>query len=223
MTPYYQQDGIEIYHGDCREILPTLPKVDLVLTDPPYPRTDYPWAYIPLESVPLPKVHGFYFWPSNTPFPLPYTAVHVWSKCNVLVGGAEPYENIYEVAGGMFCGVWRHAVINCEMNAVMNGDVYYPHPTQKPIRLLRRMVRKTDGLILDPFMGSGTTLVAAKQLGRRAIGIEIEEKYCEIAVRRLAQEMLPFADPPASRPEQFLINLGAQDAIKEEILQMDGV
>ncbi len=69
------------------------------------------------------------------------------------------------------------------------------HPAEKPISLIVQLLRdfaQATNVILDPFMGSGTTLVAAKQLGRRAIGIEIEEKYCEIAVRRLAQEMLPF-------------------------------
>ncbi len=192
VKPYYDHGGITIYHGDCREILPTLPKVDLVLTDPPYPRDDYPWEYVPLDEVPFPAVRGFYFWPSNTHFPMPFSAVHIWSKCNVLMGDAEPYENIYEVMGKTFCGVWRHAVINCAMNAVMNGDEYFPHPTQKPIRLMMRLVRKCDrgSLVLDPFTGSGTTLVACKRLGRRGIGIEIEEKYCEIAAQRVEAERL---------------------------------
>lgn len=67
------------------------------------------------------------------------------------------------------------------------------HPNEKPIDLIIKLLEPYDFLkqtILDPFMGSGTTLVAAKQLGRKAIGIEIEEKYCEIAVKRLGQEVL---------------------------------
>eukprot|EP00919_Chromeraceae_sp_WS-2016_P011436 GHVR01026694.1.p2 GENE.GHVR01026694.1~~GHVR01026694.1.p2 ORF type:complete len:119 (-),score=22.53 GHVR01026694.1:329-685(-) len=73
----------------------------------------------------------------------------------------------------------------------------FDHPCPKPLKLFAWLIRKATGegdTILDPFMGSGTTLRAAKDLGRKAIGIEIEEKYCEIAAKRLAQEVLPFDD-----------------------------
>lgn len=196
IKPYYQDDYTTIYHGDCREILPHLEPVDLVLTDPPYPNYEiYPWAYIPVESLNLNHIPGFWFWPCKVPFPIAWNAMHIWSKCNVCVGDAEPYEAIYQIGGPGFCGVFRHAVINCKMNAQINRDEYTKHPTQKPIKLIERIVRRfteKENTILDPFMGSGTTLVAAKNLGRKAIGIEIEEKYCEIAVKRLRQEVLDF-------------------------------
>jgi len=79
------------------------------------------------------------------------------------------------------------------------------HPTQKPVDLMRWCIVQADqrsgkrmALVLDPFMGSGTTLRAAKDLGRRAIGIEIEERYCEIAAERLSQGVLDFGSPRRS-------------------------
>jgi DNA modification methylase len=87
--------------------------------------------------------------------------------------------------GGGYQALWTHNIVK--------GDERPDHPCPKPLSLMRQLVEQftdPDELILDPFMGSGTTLRAAKDLGRRAIGIEIEEKYCEIAVKRLAQEVL---------------------------------
>lgn len=173
-----------LYLGDCLSILPEL-RADAVITDPPYPDYDYPWPVPDLASVPMPSVHSFVFWPCLTAFPLEYSARHVWSKCNVCIGDAEPYEEVYELRGKATCLVFRHAVINCAMNATLNGDTYHAHPTQKPIRLLNRLVKRTKGVVLDPFMGSGTTGVACMNLGRKFIGIEIEPKYFDIACERI--------------------------------------
>ncbi len=190
---FYQDDWATIYCGDCREILPLLEPVDLVLTDPPYADNEdkYDWEIVDLIGL-FPPVHSFVFWKGGR-FPLEYSARHVWSKANRNIGDrGEQYEEIYELRGGETGLVLRHAVIDSEMNATLNGDIFYQHPCQKPIRLIRRLLAWTSGIILDPFMGSGTTLRAAKDLGRKAIGIEIEEKYCEIAVKRLRQEVFDF-------------------------------
>ena len=186
--PYYNEGGITIYHADCRDILPHLPKVDLVLTDPPYPNNERVlWTDIGEVSNYFQGMHGFYFWDAFYEFPMMPTAIHIWHKPNGQ--SSKQYERIFEVCGGAACKVFRIA-------AILPDYVQYraecvDHPTQKPLKLVSRLIGKSQ-TILDPFMGSGTTLVAAKDLGRRAIGIEIEEKYVEIAIRRLQQEVIQF-------------------------------
>lgn len=186
--PYYEQDGITIYHGDCREILPYLPKVDLVLTDPPY--EDFKqFEYVDLKTVPFPQCRSLLFWSASGDFPLQYSAVHIWHKPNGR--SSEYYERIFEINGHHVYKVFRCPCIDSPVAAQMSRDIYYDHPTQKPLTLIKKLIPEKIKIILDPFMGSGTTLVAAKQLHRKAIGIEIEEKYCQIAVSRLGQGVLP--------------------------------
>ncbi|REK40895.1 MAG: site-specific DNA-methyltransferase [Actinobacteria bacterium] len=205
--PYATGDGWTLYHGDCLEILPLL-EADAVVTDPPFDGyTEYEWGEVQWSNIPA-EVRGgpgLWFWKGRT-FPLEWTARHVWSKANRNIGpNAEQYEDIYEV-GGTGCGlVFRHAVIDSEMNATLNGDVFMDHPCQKPVKLLRRLVCKYHGMILDPFTGSGTTGVACIQTGRRFIGVEIEERYCEIAAKRMraaeqeVSERFEFAKPKVTQ------------------------
>lgn len=191
MTPYYQDDSCTIYHGDCREILPTLEKVDLVLTDPPYPTylaKEFKYHPAILEPLRDLAVSQIIFWTPGAVFPLPFDGCHAWDK---KVGTHTQFELVYCRGINKGHKIYRHYVINSTVAAKMTGDIYNEHPSQKPIKLISELMGETDAqTILDPFMGSGTTLVAAKNLGRKAIGIEIEEKYCEIAVKRLRQEVM---------------------------------
>jgi site-specific DNA-methyltransferase (adenine-specific) len=184
VKPYYEEPGITIYHGDCRDILPSLPKVDLVLTDPPYPNNERV-IFTDISEIIFPSVKSYFFWDAFYPFPLSHTAIHIWHKPNGQ--SSKHYERIFERFGNAPCKVFRIAAILPNYSQYAKECV--DHPTQKPMKLIMRLIGDAD-TILDPFMGSGTTLRAAKDLGRKAIGIEIEEKYCEIAVRRLAQEVL---------------------------------
>jgi DNA modification methylase len=229
MKPYYDHNGITIYHGDCREILPTLPKVDLVLTDPPYNvraedidlegrsamRRDFgAWdegwhpADFLRDSFALLREGGSVLsftsdrllsaFRENTQFKARGTIV--WEKLNPAPHPRPAYMNATEWIVWLqkpgAAAVWNgngctKNILRC---AVCAGNERTDHPTQKPIALLSELIQRhsqIDELILDPFVGSGTTLVAAKNLNRRAIGIELEEKYCEIAAKRLAQEVLP--------------------------------
>jgi len=97
------------------------------------------------------------------------------------------WEMVYVIGRG-FVGGRGHGVLSVSLPTLAPERRW--HPTAKPVELMLRLLSKTQGTILDPFMGSGTTLRAAKDLGRKAIGIEIEERYCEIAARRMGQEVL---------------------------------
>lgn len=183
MTQIVTINNATLYLGDCREVLPL--DADVVVTDPPYLGYEYPWPVPEIDKLALPSCRGFYFWPTIGDFPLKHSAIHLWSKCNVNIGKQERYEVIYEVNGNSGGRVFRHGVINSDMNAQLNGDQFFKHPTQKPIRLMERIVELVKGTVLDPFMGSGTTGVACARLGRPFVGIEQDADYFEIACSRI--------------------------------------
>ena len=206
-----------IYHGDCREIVPKLGKFDLLLTDPPYgvvnresgglrvfdkggaddltgPELSAPMscdvlsAYVWCGSEQISGLRSGFIGRGFT------TRLCFWQKTN-----PSPMNGQY---------MWLSAVEACvyarRSGAVFNEFCKPPvwlgpscattgHPTEKPVWLFKRLVAASTnigGSVLDPFMGSGTTPRAAKDLGRKAIGIEIEERYCEIAAKRMQQEVL---------------------------------
>lgn len=213
MKPYYQDNSVTIYHGDCRDILPQLDPVDLVLTDPPYginenahriashgklaKTTDYgdfDWDIEPaskeeieaaIASAPKQIIWGGnYFW-----LP-PRRGWLVWDKLNT--GNFADCELAWtnlSISVRKFEFLWNGMIRAGEAHGVPRV-----HPTQKPKELMTWCMSFVPdaNIIIDPFMGSGTTLRAAKDLNRKAIGIEIEEKYCEIAAQRMFQEVLEF-------------------------------
>ncbi len=203
--PYYHdaRAGITIYNGDCREILPLLPKADLILTDPPYGLgerwTGGTWGAnqiyeearkwdvkIKENEMEFILSHGkdAIVWGGNYyKFP-PSRGFLAWVKIPKMDTMAD-----LEYAWTTFD---RPSKLFTETR---NSNGNRQHPTEKPITLLSWCIQQTDSnTIIDPFMGSGTTLRAAKDLGRKAIGIEIEERYCEIAAKRLQQEVFNFSD-----------------------------
>ena len=203
-TPYYDEGGITIYHADCRDILPHLPKVDLVLTDPPYGNdvanwdNEFPieWLY---DAAKVTTTAIAVSCGTNNLLAMPFrvsTFEYRWTLACIIKGSG--------TQGKMGFAWWIPLVCYAPIGTSLYksqpdakevaGSAYrVDHPSPKPINAVRWWFScLPEGTVLDPFMGSGTTLSVAKDLGRRAIGIEIEEKYCEIAVRRLAQEVLKY-------------------------------
>ena len=206
MTPYFQDDAVTIYHGDCREIVPTLGRFDLLLTDPPYgigyagsmklgqvrfgwkqyeggwdeERPDEATMRLVLEQADKHVVWGGNFFPF-----LPVSAGWlVWNKV----------QRNFSMGEGEFA--WTDFLNSVRMfdmarvAALLDGK---EHPTQKPLKLMTWCIGLAGDVqtILDPFAGSGTTGRAAKDLGRKAVLIEREERYCEVAASRMAQGVLP--------------------------------
>lgn len=248
--PYYDKNGITIYHGDCREILPHLPKVDLVLTDPPYGITSCKWdAIIPLNEMwagvdSAIRENGVIALMASQPFssvlvmsrPEMFKHEWIWIKnrgSNFANTVREPmkeheYVLIFSVGGWTYNKQMQERTGGGASRVQYNFDfesksenyrefegrkgqkrpkLRVPsswqkfntevglHPTQKPVELMAYMIKtytNEGDTVLDFAMGSGTTLVATQALNRKAIGIEIEEKYCEIAVKRLSQEVFDF-------------------------------
>ena len=204
MKPYYDHAGIQIFLGDCREIMPMLPKCDLLLTDPPYGhgkrwqggtwgaaqmyRDAEVWdaqrVSDELLRLAVDSAEASIVWGGNYYSLRPSRCWLSWVKIPAMETMAD-----FELAWTSFDRPSKKYIEK------RNPDGERQHPTQKPLNLMQWCLGFAPDAqtILDPFMGSGTTLVAAKNLGRKAIGIEIEEKYCEIAAKRLSQEVFDFS------------------------------
>lgn len=210
MKPYYERDGITLYHGDCRDVLPELTdSVQIVVTDPPYNAKknygsgtddDRPWLewvewIDSIWDVLLPMSRdGILAFLSLTAYKQvvrhsrhdPYWSA-VWVKPLSLAVCAAPFMPHWEHIAywgdkRKSDGGWGGDVLSANVEF---GKHRFGHPTPKPMALLRDLVGRTEGTMLDPFAGSGTTLKAALELGRQCIGIEIEERFCEAIVDRL--------------------------------------
>jgi len=192
VKPYYQDEWVTIYLGDCRLILPELPKVDLVLTDPPYESQHPEYGNSDISFLAKLDCRQLVFWSARDEFPLDYTAIHIWDK---YCGTISVYERIFERNGQTNYRVYRGQKIQNHITAQINRDIVTGHPSQKPRKVINRLIAeysKQGEVILDPFLGSGTTAEQAKLLNRKCIGIEIEEKYCEIATKRCSQSVMNF-------------------------------
>jgi site-specific DNA-methyltransferase (adenine-specific) len=218
MTPYYKDDYVTLYHGDCREIVPTLGRFDLLLTDPPYGigalmqggRKTGHWNTLssgnawdmeaPDLSSLLPMAAAAIVWGGNYFDLPPMRGWLAWRKLN-----AVPTQADMELA-------WTTLDIPAKMFDHVSGGAMkrHGHPTEKPLELMTWCITLAgEGVktIFDPFAGSGTTGRAAKDLGRKCVLIEREERYCEIAAKRMRQEVLPLfepAAPPEKNAENFL-------------------
>jgi len=203
-----------LYMGDCLEILPTLPKVDAVITDPPYG--------IGIANNPVRQMHAKKDWDEATPDVALFNALRALSSVQIIWGG-----NYFELPPSQCFLVWDKvqpqdfSLAMCEMAwcskkapAKMHRQSVLSykkeHPTQKPVELMRWCIEQAGApeVVLDPFMGSGTTGVAAVEMGRAFIGIERDPAYFDIACRRIEQayKQRPlFEAEPIRKPEQLEI------------------
>lgn len=245
-TPYFQDESVTLYLGDCREVLPTLAEVDHVITDPPYGEHVHSAArssrmqssndrggkygvdtrrkvdlgfdhltsglrgFCAAEFARLSKrwvlvfsdTESSHLWREDLEGAgLDYIRTGAWIKVGSTpqFSGDRPATGFEAITiahpkgrkrwnGGGKHAVWTHPIV---LDRGRNGARL--HTTQKPHELMQTLVGQfTEGgdVVLDPFAGSGTTLVAARMLGRKSIGIERDERYCEVIAKRLAQDVL---------------------------------
>lgn len=248
-APYYDDGQVQLWLGDCREILPALSvTADCVVADPPYGETSLEWDRWPdgwlgvvatvtrslwcFGSLRMFLRHGHAF--ASTRWKLSQELI--WEKNNGTGLHTDRFKRVHEIAAHWYRGAWHDIYREVQRTAASpermarNGEVVHRHgvgyhigergasewrddgtrmmtsvirannmrglaihPTEKPVPILRPLIEYAcppGGLVLDPFAGSGSTLEAARQTGRRAIGIEAREDYAEKAARRLSQGVL---------------------------------
>ena len=206
---FYQDSWATIYCGDCRDILPMLESVDLVLTDPPYGKDSLDkWETLGIVSMAILvkggwclAYSGHSFMPEILNMVCKSGMVYRWIIALFHSGNHDlrPLGEMCIEIGWKPIIMFRKPPIPSTPGAerfidtlLGSGRAKSNHPWEQAAGESTKLLSQFNGIVLDPFMGSGTTLVAAKNLNRKSIGIEIEEKYCEIAVKRLKQEVFDF-------------------------------
>lgn len=217
MQPYFQNDLVTLYHGDCLEITEWL-KADVLVTDPPY---GVDWKSSTMSNANVPKSEKI----NNDANPVVRDeALQLWGSKPALVFGSwkisrpaqtrhrliwhkranipgmrshawfSADEEIYVLGTGFMGKPEQNVLITDDRRDGAYGEVArLGHPTPKPVGLMERLIAKCpEGMIADPFAGAGATLIAARNLGRKVIGVELEEKYCELIATRLSQDAFDF-------------------------------
>jgi DNA modification methylase len=230
VKPYYKDKFATVYHGHTEEILPQLSPVAAIVTDPPYGiNENSKKAKTRGNLAPAGVRYGDFSWDQKPPADWLFGLMREKSAYQVIFGG-----NYFPLPPSSCWLVWdkengANDFADCELawtnlpkavrrikwrwNGMLQEDMANKeprfHPTQKPLPVMVWAIGQlpnTIACVLDPYAGSGTTLVAAKQLGKLAIGIEREERYCEDIAMRLQQEYLPLSSPtqPVSLQEEML-------------------
>lgn len=221
MNPYYQDDHVTLYHGDCLEIGAWL-DADVLVTDPPYGigwvKGENKAASSGGVSYRRPGIQGdndttardtaLDLWGAKKPSAVfgsfraapPNNVIQtlVWKKPvdAGVVGSTTGYrtdtELIYLRGSHSRRPARRSSVLESRCGVERYRTI---HPHTKPVPILEQLIEWTEGVVADPFAGSGSTLIAARNLRREAIGVEIEERYCELVARRLDQQCFDFEEP----------------------------
>lgn len=217
---YYEDDYVTLFHGDCLELADVWTGADVLVTDPPYGigwrqgvnkrRKSKGHAGILNDHDTLARDAALALWGDKPGMvfgswraPAPESVqTLVWRKPvdAGVVGSVTGFRLDTELI--FITGRWPKMsaagssviVTDRGMRSYTTGD----HPHAKPVQLMQRLVGHLPGVIADPFAGSGSTLVAARSLGRKVIGVELEEKYCEVIVKRLSQQAFDFSSLEAS-------------------------
>jgi DNA modification methylase len=209
-APYFSEHGVTIYHGDCAVIAPQLGAFDLLCTDPPYGIGEARGKNRSRSKIAKSKDYGNAAWDDRPPDRWVLDMLRANTRRQIIFGG-----NYFELPPSSCWLVWdkengENDFADCELawtnferavrrkrhrwhGMLREGNEERLHPTQKPLAIMSWAIGlcpERPSSVLDAYVGSGTTLRACKNLGISAVGIEADERYCEIAARRMAQGVL---------------------------------